>query len=138
MDDLAFIRERIESYADYTNDVNRRLTDEQIRAYVGEALARTRERLQPAGPAADKLDALVLRCEFADQREIHAFDVDHIPPEGLARIVGADRELVRLACGSDAVDAAGLHRFLEGVQAALDARFRVVTSSIPADPTAPC
>jgi hypothetical protein len=138
MDDLAFIRERIESYADYTNDVDRRLSDEQIRAYIGEALARTRERLQPAGSTADKLDALVLRCEFADQREIHAFDVDHIPPQGLARILGADRELARLASGADAVDAAGLDSLLEGVEAALDARFRIITTSIPADPTAPC
>lgn len=138
MDDLAFIRERIESYADYTNDVNRRLSDEQIRAYIGEALARASERLRPAGLVADKLDALMLRCEFADQREIHAFDVDHIPPEGIARIVGADRELARLASDADAVETAGLAAFLDQVQAAFDARFHVVTTSIPADPTAPC
>jgi hypothetical protein len=124
MDDTAFLHGRIESYAGYTNDAQRRRSDEQIRAYVGEALARVRERLRPAGVASEALDRLLVRCEFADQHVAHAFDAVSVGADEIDATAAADRELVALADRADEVDAAELEAFLAQIGAALDRRWR--------------
>jgi hypothetical protein len=137
MDDLAFLRERIESYADYTNDDRRRLVDEQVRAYVGEALARVLERLRPAGPAGEALARVILRCQFADQAVVRALDLEEPSPAEIAAIHSADRELVALADRADTVDAAGLEEYVAQLDAALDRRSRIVTGGGAATATIP-
>lgn len=125
MDDLAFMRERIESYADYTNDDDRRLSDEQVRAYVGEALARLMERLQPSGAASETLSQVLLRCQFADQRVMRALDVDVIGASEIAGLRGADRELATLADRADTIDAGGVLPFVVQIGTALDRRSQI-------------
>ncbi len=126
MDDLAFLRSRIESYADYTNDDDRRLADEQIRAYVGEALARVRERLQPASAAAETLDRLVLRCQFADQRVIRSLDETTPAAAEITQLHGLDRELVTLADREPAAGLEALVAYLGEVESLLDRRNRLI------------
>jgi hypothetical protein len=123
MDDTAFLHERIESYAGYTNDVARQRSDEQIRAYVGEALARLRERLRPAGAASEALERLLVRCEFADQAAAHAFDSVEVSADEIAATAAADRELATLAVRAGDVAAAELEPFLARVGVALDRRW---------------
>jgi hypothetical protein len=134
MDDVAFVRERIESYADYTNDDARRLADEQIRAYVGEALARVRERLAPTGVAAETLEGVLLRCQFADQAVIRALD-DDVTADDLAALHAFDRELVGLADGADVIEKAGLDAYVARVDATIERRARlVISAAAPAPP----
>ncbi len=137
MDDLAFLRERIESYADYTNDAGRRLTDEQIRAYVGEALSRLIERLQPVDDASHVLATLVFRCQFADQLIIRALDADTIAPVEILAIHAADRVLVSLADRADGLAVSELTDFLAQIKAALDRRSAVILNPPPADVVRP-
>jgi hypothetical protein len=127
MDDTAFLHERIESYAGYTNDIDRQRSDEQIRAYVGEALARVRARLRPAGAASEALERLLVRCEFADQGVAHAFDAVDVDADEIAATAAADRELVTLADRAGEVETAQLEPFLAQVGAALDRRWRSIS-----------
>jgi hypothetical protein len=140
MDDTAFLHERIESYAGYTNDAARQRSDEQIRAYVGEALTRLRERLSPAGAASEALERLLVRCEFADQAVAHAFDaIDAIDVSAgdIAATAAADRELVTLADRADSTDAAELEALLAQIAAAFDRRWRSVAAPAKASSAPP-
>jgi hypothetical protein len=134
MGDTAFLQGKIESYAGYTNDVARQRADEQIRAYVGEALARLRERLRPAGAAAEALERLLVRCEFADQAAAHAFDAIDVDAGEIVATAAADRELVTLADRADALDAAELESFLAQIAGAFDRRWRGVTAAAAPSP----
>lgn len=97
MDDLAFLRSSIPDYADYSDVDRRRQVDKQIRARLGEALSDVRERLRPAGALAERLDGLILRCEFADQRVIRAADHASFDAALADRIHQLDRRLVESA-----------------------------------------
>jgi hypothetical protein len=135
MDDLAFLRERIESYADYTKDVDRQRTDQQVRAYAGEALSRVVERLRPAGRIADDAMRVLLRCEFVDQRMARAFDADPMSDTEIGALHRADRALVELADGADSTPADDLAGYIYAIDAALGARVRIVEGAEP--PTLP-
>ncbi|MGD0476036.1 MAG: hypothetical protein ABSB70_22835 [Candidatus Velthaea sp.] len=124
MDDTAFLHERIESYAGYTNDIDRQRSDEQIRAYVGEALTRLRERLHPQAAAGEALERLLVRCEFADQGVAHAFDAVNVGADEIAATAAADRELVRLADRANDVDAAQAGSLFAQIAAAFDRRWQ--------------
>ena len=129
MHDVAFLRERIESYADYTNAESARLTDEQIRAFVGEALSRLQERLQPADTTADALGRALLRCQFADQNVIRALDKGAMTHAELDAIHAADGELVALAESADRMTAGEIADFIGRVAAALDERARIAIAT---------
>jgi hypothetical protein len=131
MDDLAFVRSRIESYADYTNDDDRRLVDEQVRAYVGEALARLRERLNPSGPPGELLEGVLLRCQFANQPLVRALDMLEPDAAEIAALHERDRELITLADGADAVTADGVSAYLQQIETQLDARSKTIIDDAP-------
>ncbi len=124
MSDLDFLRGRIAGYADYADPAARHQVDQQVRAYLGEALSEARERLQPTGALAERLDSLLLRCEFSDQRAIRAADRAAYDRVLIDRMHALDRELVRLA---DAARAAAEDGALSGLIAesdrVLDERF---------------
>jgi hypothetical protein len=124
MDDTAFLHERIQSYADYTNDDDRRRSDAQIRAYVGEALAALYERLHPGGADGEALDRLLFRCEFVDQGVAHAFDNADVDAAEILATAAADRELVTLADRADSIDAGALGAYLAHIDAAFDRRWK--------------
>jgi AraC-like DNA-binding protein len=97
MTDLEFIRQRIAGYADYADTDARHQVDKQIRAYLGEALSEARDRLQPTAALAERLDGLILRCEFSDQRVIKAADHAYFGQALVDRIHELDREIVECA-----------------------------------------
>lgn len=122
MSDLDVLRERVPGYAGYGDEGARQQVDKQIRAYLGEALAALRERLRPAGPLAEQLDGLLLRCEFSDQRAIRAAAHADYAPAVLDRLHCLDRELVEAADRLRAVPAAGLGPALDDAARLLDER----------------
>ncbi len=126
MDDLAFVRERIESYADYTNDDSRRLVDEQIRAYVGEAVSRLQERLGPDGAAGDALSAILLRCQFADQHVVRALEAATVDGTDFSAVHKLDRDLTAAAERADSIAPPSLDDYLTEISTLLDARTRVL------------
>jgi hypothetical protein len=101
MDPVERIRSRIANFAGYDTAPNRRLADEQIRAYVGEALSRMPDgginALDPAGR--ELYDGLLLRAEFMNQRAFHPYDRSDPSPERIGRVLEWDSKLL------DAVDA---------------------------------
>jgi hypothetical protein len=126
MDDIAFLHGRIESYADYTNDDCRQLVDEQVRAYVGEALARVLERLAPDGSAGEALARVLLRCQFADQTVVRTLEVDEPTASDMQTFHRADRELITLADEADALGPDDVGAWIMRIDAALDGRVRLV------------
>jgi cell division protein ZapA (FtsZ GTPase activity inhibitor) len=97
MDDLQQLQAKIPSYADYGNEDARHQVDKQIRAYLGEALSVARDRLAPDGPLGERLEGLILRCEFSDQRVIRAADHAEFG-NGLAeRVHALDLAIVQVA-----------------------------------------
>jgi hypothetical protein len=132
MDDLSFLRSKIAEYADYRDQDARHLVDKEVRAYVGEAIARLRERLTPTGAAGDALDDLLMRCEFSDQRVIRAMDHGKFGDETLVdRIHELDRALIEAADRAEGVDAAGLSAYVDEVCALFERRFGAINTAQP-------
>lgn len=97
MTDLEVLHARIPGYADYRNEDARHDVDRQIRSYLGEALADAPERLHPQGALAERLDGMLLRCQFSDQREVRATDHARFGDRLVERVHALDRELVEIA-----------------------------------------
>jgi hypothetical protein len=130
MDDLSFLRDRIASYADYAHRDERHLVDQQVRAWVGEAVAAARERLRPAGATADLADRIVFRCEFSDQAVIRASDHGSFTDTRIVdRIHALDRALIETADGAATVDTAGFTALLTRLDGLLDERARAIEST---------
>jgi len=127
MDDLEILRERIPGYAGYDRPGSRHETDKQIRAYLGEALSEARERLTPAPPLSDGVDALILRCEFTDQAFIRAADRARFEPALVGRVTGFDGALADCADRIRGVGAADdLAPLVDEAARTLDERAAVV------------
>ncbi len=116
------VRSAIPGYAGFGDVAARRLTDQQVRAWVGERLAALGERL-PMGDATASFDDLIFHCEFGNQHVIKAFDDAHFDePAHLAAVEAGDARLITAAAEADTVDAAGLAAFLARVRDALHRR----------------
>jgi hypothetical protein len=130
MTDLEFLRSRVPGYADYANADDRHEVDKQIRAWLGEALSEVRERLRPSGALAERLDGLILRCEFSDQRVIRAADharfdaglVDHVHELDRGIVSAADQ--VREVTSEEA-----LGTVLDDAARLLDERFGAIADA---------
>ncbi|MBV8150016.1 MAG: hypothetical protein JO101_11995 [Candidatus Eremiobacteraeota bacterium] len=113
MDDLAFIRERIPAYADYPDEDARHLVDKQVRAWVGEALSRLRQRLGAVGPAlSDRFERVLLLCEFTNQQFVRGMDHVHLSAGDLEHLHVVDRELIEAADRAAEVDQSSIEGFL--------------------------
>jgi hypothetical protein len=96
-EDLTRRADLVPGYAGHADPQARYLSDQQVRASVGEMLAGLRERL-PSDGLGDALEALVLRCEFGDQHVIRAIQDDRFGKPDLAELVEAcDRKVVEAA-----------------------------------------
>ena len=133
MTDLEALQARIPGYADYADPNARHQVDKQIRAWLGEALSEARDRLQPDGALVERLDGLLLRCEFSDQRVIRAADharfdrglTDHV--HALDRRIVEAGDAIRAAASLDALATA-----LDDAARVLDERFGAIADAPPA------
>jgi hypothetical protein len=121
-EDLTRRSEVVPGYAGHANPQARFLSDQQVRAWVGEMLAALDERLQP-GPLRDELEALLLRCEFGDQHVIRAIQDPRFGKPELAELVeGLDRKVVEAANRVKAAGPDDLPAALKALTQAFDER----------------
>jgi hypothetical protein len=124
MEPLDQLRAKIAGFPGYDGDLERRRSDEYVRSYLGEALADLAARGILTAELQRRLDALILRAGFADQRDFaahhfHAAPNDRSDGEALA---AADAAIVALADRAAAVDAGNAFSYLDEVTSALDKR----------------
>jgi hypothetical protein len=130
MTDLELLQSRIPGYADYAGADARHQVDKQMRAWLGEALSAARDRVGPEGALADRLDGLLLRCEFSDQRVIRVTDhaqfdaalVDHVHELDRRIVEAGDR--IRATATSDELATA-----LDDAARVLDERFGAIADA---------
>jgi hypothetical protein len=98
MDVLDRIRAFIAGFAGYGEAASRRLSDEQIRAFVGEALAALPAVEIEQLPEEERLyyDRVLLRCEFINQEVFRVFDSDPTAAR-VAATLQADADVVEAA-----------------------------------------
>jgi hypothetical protein len=125
---VSVLRDLIPSYAGHADSQARRLSDQQVRAWAGEALADVRDRLD-LGAFAERFDALLMRCEFGDQRVIKALEADYFAEPGAAAAVEQhDGEVVAIAESAKTLTADGLDAFLGKLERAFDERANAVVT----------
>jgi hypothetical protein len=130
MDATEELKEKLPGFAGYADLPARRLTDEEVRAYLGERLAALAARLAPTGPTADRLDTLILRIEFTNQHAQPFFDSDTLDAARLQSVGAADLATVEIADRSEGVfNIEMLPKYLDETQSVLDARDRAMESS---------
>jgi hypothetical protein len=120
----------VPDYAGHGDARARRLSDQQVRAWVGEILAGLRGRVALDG-VTERFDALLMRCEFGDQHVIRAIEEDRFgEPELAAEVEAHDRELVEVANQGRSADAASIGAFLEALERAFDARSAAIAARL--------
>src|SRR5947209_4336878 len=100
-DALERIRAEISEFPGCDGETECRLSDEQVRSYVGERLA----ALQNADFSQEQRDLyerVLFRCEFMNQQAFRLFD-EHRSDQRISAVLEADAELVEVAknLGSD-------------------------------------
>jgi hypothetical protein len=117
-EDLAPEPSIVPGYAGHGDALARHRSDQQVRAWVGELLVDLQERLTVDG-VREQFDALLLRCEFADQHVIHAIEDQRFAADEFAvAIEEYDRKLVAAAGACPTVTAEELTGLLEALEAA--------------------
>lgn len=98
MDALERIRAIIEDFAGYAEELARRLSDEQVRGYVGEILAdlSATQIENLTGDQRSGYERVLLRCEFINQDAFRVFDQDP-RPDRIAATLDADVRLLEAA-----------------------------------------
>jgi len=129
---LDAIRARIPEFAGYSDEVARRLADEQIRGLVGEALALLNERHAEyfAGEVATSYDALIRRCEFVNQTIFRFIEYAALSDEDKVVLARVDMALVDKAGQAEAVTAETLADYLRDLDAAFDHRDGAITAAV--------
>lgn len=130
MDATAELKDRLPGFAGYAEMDQRRRTDEEVRAYLGERLAGLSVRLEPTGPTGDRLDALILRAEFLNQAAFRRYENATLDATQTQAIAAVDLAAVDLADRADSVfNLDMLPSYLDAAEAAMDARDRAMASS---------
>jgi hypothetical protein len=112
----------VPDYAGHGDAVARRRSDQQVRAWVGELLVDLQDRL-PLEGLRERFDALLMRCEFADQHVVHAIEDDRFGgADFAAAIEDYDRKLVTVAGASATVTAAELSGLIDAIERAFAER----------------
>jgi len=130
MDALGSLRAKIPAFPGYAHADDRRLADEEVRAYLGEALAGLGDRVG-AGPLNDRYEAVLLRAEFMNQRAFRVFEGADLDDAQIAAMASADLAAVELADRAGSLKDGDLASYLDAVMAALGARDRAMEVANP-------
>lgn len=122
MDALRTLTETLPGFPGYGREDDRRLSDELVRAYIGEALVTVAERLSPQVASQTPIDELLLRCEFRNQVAFKAFEYADLDEETIEQTARYDVRLVELAQRVSTLEPAATGRFLAEVKIAFDER----------------
>jgi len=98
-ENLTFLIDAVDGYGPYDDEDTRHATDDRVRAYVGEALAkfRTTNEAQLDAELLAVLDAVIIQCQFADQAFVVRLQHAELSAETIGRMVEIDRRLIELA-----------------------------------------
>ncbi|MBV8727875.1 MAG: hypothetical protein JO233_08815 [Candidatus Eremiobacteraeota bacterium] len=129
---LDAIKTRIPEFAGYSDEVARRLADEQIRALVGEALALLNERHADyfTGEAMTSYDTLIRRCEFVNQEVFRFIEYATLNDGRKVELARVDYALVEKAAQACEVTAESLAEYLGQLEAAFDHRDGAITEAV--------
>lgn len=123
MDDADAVRAQIPNFPGYATLADRRLADELVRSYLGEALSELAARHPDFfADAHDGYQRLIMRAGFMNQLAFHAFEYADGDAARQAAVAAGDRDLLTIADRSGAVDASGIPSYLDDVTAAFDRR----------------
>jgi len=129
MDALATLRSKIPGFPGYGDADARRLCDEEVRAYLGEALAALGTRLGSVGALSERYESTLLRAEFINQSAFRVFELADLDDAHIAAMAAADLAVLELADRAGAVDASSLGAYLDSINAAIDERERLMKTS---------
>lgn len=125
-EDVSALRAVLPAYAGFDAAPDRRLSDQQVRAFTGELLVELQDRM-PVDGMRERFDALLMRCEFGDQRVIKALeDGRFAEPAVAAAIEARDRKLVEAALAGRTATGGGLEAFVETLERAFNDRAAAV------------
>ncbi|MBV9232841.1 MAG: hypothetical protein JO030_02255 [Candidatus Eremiobacteraeota bacterium] len=130
MEALDRLRARIGAFPGYDTDADRRLSDELVRSYLGEAVAELAAR-NPSleAPMRQRIDALLLRLGFASQRWFPAHAAAIVRHGVDSAVVDADAAVIELADRAASVPGDGVAAYLDEVDKALDRRDATMQAS---------
>jgi hypothetical protein len=124
MDPLDMLRARIAAFPGYDGENNRRLADEFVRSYLGEALVNVAGgNAELPADMQSRIDALLLRVGFADPKSFAAHGIptaDRSADGG--EVATQDAATVEIADRARSVDPALLNGLLDEVTQTLDRR----------------
>lgn len=122
MEPLDELRAKIADFPGYGDELERRRSDEYVRAYLGEALAAFAARTELEPGVRQRLDDLTLRLAFADQRAFSEHLRSGERQTGDGAVMRADAAAVELAGQAASLDADTAPHFLDAVAAVIDER----------------
>ncbi len=126
MDASDAIRARIPGFPGYANEMGRRLSDEMIRSYVGEAVADASARLDRG--MSERVGALLMRAGFINQAAFGPFEYAKVADEALTRLLASDLTLCALADRGKAVSANDFDTWITRIEVGFDARDTLMSS----------
>jgi hypothetical protein len=137
MDPRQVLEEHIPSFPGYETEEKRRLSDELVRSYLGEALATITLRIPNLPQAlADRIEGLLIRTSFANQHVFRLYEEGVCDRDDFTQLAQADAAVVELAERAKELDAATLPAYLDDATAALDHRDSIMSSFQPPPPPA--
>ncbi len=122
----------IPGYAGHADAIARRLSDQQVRAWVGEILVDLEDRI-PIDGIREQFEAVLLRCEFGDQHVIKAVEDDRFGAPDLAQLVEeCDRKLIAVADRAKTIGPDELGALLGDLDHAFSERAATIEAHLPA------
>jgi hypothetical protein len=120
----------VPGYAGHADAIARRLSDQQVRAWVGEMLADLEDRL-PIDAVRDQFEAVLLHCEFGDQHVIKAIEDNRFAqPDKVKLVEDVDRRLIEVANRSRTIEPDGLSALLEDLERAFQERAAAIEAHL--------
>jgi hypothetical protein len=134
MEPMELLSSKIENFPGYATDDARKLSDEEVRSYLGEALADLEVRLGAASEAPiARIGDLLLRVGFTNQAAYKIYEEEaRNRSVGFDEVASADARVVALADRATSIDAAASPGYLEEVSDALNCRDAAMSAPAPA------
>jgi len=121
--DAMELQAMIPQFPGYLDEAARRLSDELVRSYAGEAVAGLVDRLRPLDPALEaRFDVALMRAGFTNQVAFRGYESAVLSPDRSAAMLAADTLLATLAQRAASVDIQSAPGYLDELAAAFDAR----------------
>ncbi|MGB6518341.1 MAG: hypothetical protein WBE79_07555 [Candidatus Cybelea sp.] len=135
MELLEQLRAKISGFPGYDGELERRLSDEYVRSYLGEALADLAARDVLPPELRERVDEAILRVGFANQHAFAAHARGKTPDaRDESAVPAADAATVALADRAASLDAASAASYLDQVTATLDKRDAAIRAAAPTMP----